>query len=65
MLKRIAGTTVLTCGLVVGLAGSAAAGQTVTLAKCVGAGGTAVISSGGSTCFNPGGPYDGYTVLWR
>lgn len=62
MLKRFTGTALLTVGLVVGTAGAAAAAGSVTVTKCVGAGGTAVISGGGSTCFNPGGDFDGWEI---
>lgn len=62
MVKRIAGTAVLTCGLVVGLAGSAFAATTVTIAQCVNGGGTAVINKDSSACV--GGIHDGAAIRW-
>lgn len=61
MIKRLTGTALLTVGIVVGLAGAAAA-SSVTIATCTGAGGTAIITSGGGTCSNPGGRFDGWAL---
>ena len=62
MVKRITGTAALVCGLVVGIAGPAAAAQTATIGQCVGGGGTAVINADSSACV--GGAFDGYAIRW-
>ncbi|HEV2889018.1 MAG TPA: hypothetical protein VGX28_01440 [Frankiaceae bacterium] len=63
MVKRITGTAALVCGLVVAIAGPAAAVQTVTISQCVKEGkGTAVITADSSACV--GGIYDGAAIRW-
>lgn len=62
MLKRFTSTALLTVSLVVGVAGVASAAGSVTISTCTGAGGTAVITSAGGTCQNPGGKFDGWDL---